>query len=222
MKKLLLYFATLFLSAAQAQVAIIQTNDRFANIRREPSEQSDIVCQVKQNYVFMYDDESFRDSVWVDVLIPKNDYSFGCSDPDFITGYLEKSKIQPIEKLTVCPEGECTFEYKVIPFSPVGKIMDMTGENLVMSINGRPVWGTDGEVPQTEVKEINAKINGKSINIHPCFYGDIFECDDRPTIYKNGDSYFVYQWNSDGAGAYQLVWVLTKEGLKQRFISGAY
>ncbi|MFT5884393.1 MAG: hypothetical protein ACI9IP_000848 [Arcticibacterium sp.] len=32
----------------------------------------------------------------------------------------------------------------------------------------------------------------------------------------------VYQWNSDGAGAYQVVWVFSNKGLEQRLVGSMF
>ena len=44
----------------------------------------------------------------------------------------------------------------------------------------------------------------------------------KDKVYRSGDTYFVQQWNSDGAGAYELVWVLTKEGLQPRLVGNIW
>jgi hypothetical protein len=61
-------------------------------------------------------------------------------------------------------------------------------------------------------------VGKQQIPISRAFYEDIYEYTNSFKIYKNADNYFVYQWNSDGAGAYQIVWVFTKAGLKQRLV----
>jgi hypothetical protein len=62
----------------------------------------------------------------------------------------------------------------------------------------------------------------QDINIHKVFYSDIYECNKNFSIYKNKESYMVYQWNSDGAGAYQVVWVFSNKGLEQRLVGSMF
>ena len=65
-------------------------------------------------------------------------------------------------------------------------------------------------------------MSGQKIDMHKVFYTDIYECDNDLKIYKQGETYFVSQFNSDGAGAYDIVWVIDKDGLKQRYIGAMY
>ena len=81
-----------------------------------------------------------------------------------------------------------------------------------------PIWGTDGGLPKTEVVDIKVTIAGNEVPIHKVFYADIYECTNDFEVYKKGETYFVYQRNSDGAGSYEIVWVLDKNGLKQRLV----
>ena len=69
-----------------------------------------------------------------------------------------------------------------------------------------------------EVTAIKANINGQTFDINRIFFTDLYKCSNTFRVYLNDDTYFVHQWNSDGAGAYELVWVLTEEGLQQRLV----
>jgi hypothetical protein len=89
---------------------------------------------------------------------------------------------------------------------------------VIETINGLPVWGTDGDFPNIYVKSIVVKIAGKSINIHPFFYCDLFEVNNYFRIYKIENTFFVWQSNSDGAGSYDIVWVFQGAELIQRFV----
>lgn len=61
-------------------------------------------------------------------------------------------------------------------------------------------------------------IEDKRIPIHEIFFQDIYECDNDFNIHKIGNLFIVHQWNSDGAGGYEIVWVLDKNGVKQRLV----
>lgn len=76
----------------------------------------------------------------------------------------------------------------------------------------------NGTLPKKKVVKISVLIDGKQIPVSNVFFCDIYECDNTFSIFKNGDTYFISQQNSDGAGGYDLVWVFTKEGLKQRLV----
>lgn len=205
------------------QVATIQDPDGWTNVRNAPDGKSEIIQKVYENEVFWYDyEETDQEQEWISIYIPKNDYSLEKSEPSYIVGFIHKSRLLPLEKLQGYIGSDFSFEYKVSDFDSTNRVMDKQDGKWITAINGRPVWGTDGNFPKTQVDDITVIINGQEIEIHEVFYSDIFECDNGISIYKNGDTYFVHQWNSDGAGAYEIVWVLGQNGLKQRLVGTMY
>lgn len=207
-------------SSAFGQVAVIKDKDGYTNVRKEAKGESEVVYKLLENEVFWFDYEvGYFKNEWVAVYIPKNKYSFPSSSPDYIRGFVHKSRILPIDKLPKLTTENFNFNYKLSSFDSNGKIIDKNIDKWITQINGRPVWGTDGNLPRLQVENINVSIDNIELFIHPVFYCDIYECDGEYTFYKNGDTFFVYQMNSDGAGAYQIVWVFTKEnGLIQRLV----
>ena len=201
------------------QVAIIQDPDGWTNVRKTPDGKSEIILKVHENEVFWYDyEETDQKQDWISIYMPKNDYCLCKSEPNYIVGFIHKSRLLPLEKLYSYQDKDFSFRYALSDFDSTNRIIDKQDEKWVTAINGRPVWGTDGNFPKTQVDNIEIKIDGRVIEIHKVFYSDIYECDNEWSIYKNGDTYFVHQWNSDGAGAYEIVWVFDKNGLKQRLV----
>lgn len=201
------------------QVATIKDPDGWTNVRKLPDSKSEIIHKVYQNEVFWYDSET-HDKLpdWILIFIPKNDYSLGMSDPSYIEGFIHKSRLLPLDSLNKYKGEAFSFKYELSDFKLSNRIVDKQEERWVFAIDGRPVWGTDGDFPKTQVDNVIVKMNNKIIKINKCFYNDIFECRDTYEIYKNGNAFFVHQWNSDGAGAYEIVWVFDENGLKQRLV----
>lgn len=207
-------------SSAFGQVAIIKDKDGYTNVREAASSKSEIIYKILENEVFWfnynYEDPNCE---WISVYIPKNKYSFSSKLPDYIEGYVHKSRVLPIDKLNKYTQENFKFKYELVAFDSVGKIVDKHDGKWITHVNGRQVWGADGAFPKLQVESVRVSIDKMEVPIHPVFYSDIYECDGNYTIYKNGDAYFVYQMNSDGAGSYQIVWVFTKEnGLVQRLV----
>jgi hypothetical protein len=218
--KYLILLTVLFLKTviAAAQVAIIQDKDGYTNVREKPNGQSQVIHKLHSNEVFWYDYEEGVDAdEWVTIYIPKHSYSFSSTQQDYLQGFIHRSRLQPLDKFQTYKGTDIRFEYILEPFVLNNRIVDRYN-GAVVAISGRQVWGTDGSFPNTQVKGINVSVNGKKIEINNVLYSDIFECTNTFNVYKNGDTYFVYQWNSDGAGAYQVVWVFTKDGLHQRLV----
>ncbi|MFD3002976.1 hypothetical protein ACFS7Z_21605 [Pontibacter toksunensis] len=219
MKNLTLLIA-LFLTTvvSTAQVAIIQDKDGYTNVREKPNGQSPIIHKLYSNEAFWYDYEDGHDTnEWIPVYIPKNPFSLNSTEVSYIEGFIHKSRLQPLDKLQPYKGTDFRFEYLIEPFALHNRIVDRYN-GAVASIAGRPVWGTDGNFPRTQVKGVNARVEEQNIDINEVLYSDLYECTNTFEVYKNSDSYIVYQWNSDGAGAYQVVWVFTKGGLKQRLV----
>lgn len=201
------------------QIATIQDPDGWTNVRKSPDGKAEIIQRVYENEVFWYDyEQTDQEQEWISIYLPKNDYSLEKSAPNYIVGFIHKSRILPLEKLQGYSGNDFTFEYKLSKFDSINRIIDKQDGKWITAIDGRPIWGTDGNFPKTQVDDIKVIIDGQEIEIHEVFYSDIYECDNRISIYKNGDTYFAHQWNSDGAGAYEIVWVLDKNGLKQRLV----
>jgi hypothetical protein len=198
------------------QVAVINDVDGFTNVRKLPKIDSKVIYKLKDSEVFGYQKNETK-SDWITVYISKNKYSMGCGENDTFTGYIHKSRLCPIDNWTKYTGTEFSFKYKLKEFSLEDKISDFDGKWLT-KINGRRFYGTDGNIPKTEVVGIETSINGKSIEIPSILYEDIFECDNVFEINKNKGDYIVHQWNSDGAGGYLIVWVLGNGKLKQRLI----
>ncbi|TRZ45119.1 hypothetical protein [Robertkochia solimangrovi] len=201
------------------QVAIINDPDGWTNVREAPDGKSEVIHRIYENEVFWYDPElSEIQQDWIPIYIPKNKFSFGNSMSNVINGFIHKSRILPLDSLKSYSGNDFSFEYEIVDFDSTNRIIDKQDEIWVTFIDGRPVHGTDGNLPKTQVKNIEVKINSKSIKVHQLFYSDIFECDNTFDTFKIGDTYFVYQSNSDGAGGYEIVWVFTKDGLIQRLV----
>ena len=96
---------------------------------------------------------------------------------------------------------------------------------IVTAIDGRGEWlGTDGEIPRVEIASMVVSFGGKTIAVPRTLYSDCFE----PSFQKNtfiaklngiGDTLFVFMAGSDGAGSYQVMWVLRKDGHHSRFVN---
>ena len=209
-----------FCNLNYGQIAVIKDVDGFTNVRKLPEINSEIIYKLKDSEVFIYQEtetENETESDWITVYISKNRYQLECGENNTIIGYIHKSRLCPIEDLTKYSGTEFSFNYKLKKFSLENKISDFDGKWLT-KINGRRIYGTDGNIPKTEVVGIETSIKGKSIEIPDILYEDIFECSNVFEINENKGDYIVHQWNSDGAGGYLIVWVLGNEKLKQRLI----
>jgi len=91
-------------------------------------------------------------------------------------------------------------------------------------VDGRPAIGTDGNIPGVEIDSMRFYLDGKEIRIPSRLYADCFEPNfgnDYVTLKFGRDlqSVIISMSGSDGAGGYQVVWRLRKNGQHRRSIS---
>jgi hypothetical protein len=91
----------------------------------------------------------------------------------------------------------------------------------VQFVNGKQYWGTDGEQPKTEYKSILIIIANRKITLPWTAIENLFE----PNIYntqvnydRKNDILYIQSMNSDGAGAYEVIWRIEEGVYKDRYI----
>ena len=90
-------------------------------------------------------------------------------------------------------------------------------------VDGRPAIGTDGNIPGVEIASMRFYLDGREIKIPRRLYADCFD----PNL---GNDYVTLEFErefrgvvvkmsgSDGAGGYQAIWRLSKDGQHHRSI----
>lgn len=88
-------------------------------------------------------------------------------------------------------------------------------------IDGKPFFGTDGDVPHREFKAIVFKLGGKSVVVPRSAYADLYDPQLRTTeVYSSTDRSRIYimMMNSDGAGSYGVTWVFRNGKYARRIV----
>ena len=90
-------------------------------------------------------------------------------------------------------------------------------------VDGRPAIGTDGNIPGLEIDSMRFFLDGKEIRVPRRLYADCFEPkfgDDYVTLEFGRDfrGVVITMSGSDGAGGYQVIWKLRKDGRHSRSI----
>lgn len=93
-------------------------------------------------------------------------------------------------------------------------------------VDGRPAIGTDGNIPGVEIDSLRFYLDEKEIRIPSRLYADCFEPNfgnDYVTLNFGRDfqSVIIRVSGSDGAGGYQVIWRLRKNGQHRRSISAS-
>lgn len=90
-------------------------------------------------------------------------------------------------------------------------------------VDGRPAIGTDGNIPGVEIDSMRFYLDGKEIKIPRRLYADCFDPNfgnDYVTLEFGREfrSVIIKMSGSDGAGGYQAIWRLRKDGQHRRSI----
>ncbi|MBS7255596.1 SH3 domain-containing protein [Flavobacterium branchiicola] len=226
--KITFFFLMLLLSnGSYAQFAIIKDNDGYVNIRSEAQKGNNISDKLENGFI-VYGFEP--DNNWVGI-----DYSKNNNDK---SGYVYKDRIKYLSEFTKIPLTKETptkvifqkdslnivIESKKFD-SKTAKLTYSKDKSFLTKINGKEIWGTDGNIPRTSYKLITIIIGGKTIELPANAYADLFE----PALSyteinynKKDDILYISSSNGDGAGGYELVWVIEKRKYKERKIARGF
>jgi len=102
-------------------------------------------------------------------------------------------------------------------------ILNKESPQDVESIDGRKIWGTDGEMPRSEYKSIVVYSGSNRLDLPKAAYEDLFE----PSLYytkvnydRQHDILYIQSSNSDGAGSYVVIWKIEKGEYAGRYVTG--
>ncbi len=133
----------------------------------------------------------------------------------------KKVEIFRFEKKEGSHTARVVFRTKVFARAGHRSTKVVRGQTMV---DGRPAIGTDGNIPGVEIDSMKFYLDGKEIRIPSRLYADCFEPNfgnDYVTLEFGRDlqSVIISMSGSDGAGGYQVIWGLRKNGQHRRSIS---
>lgn len=239
MRNFLLFGLVFLINTAFGQVAIIQDKDGFTNVRSKPTVDSEIVYKLKDNEVFFYYEDSYgtiaENTDWVQVMIPNNKYSIRLSYYGYIYGYIHKSRLKPISQLENIIEPDQILKFTISKVDIHDKWRGSTivkGEKINL-INGFGYYGVEiGLEASYDISSLDLIDSGQVIPQSPILYLDLYNISfiegeyrsdsKRFKTYRNGELTFVHQECADGAGYYQIVWVINQGRIIQRLVGWIY
>lgn len=100
-------------------------------------------------------------------------------------------------------------------FDPKGKQIEIS-DKVVISIDNKPVFGTDGEMPRTYLKKATVTISEKNYDLqvdgmYNPWHEDYFNGQGFK-LKTGGAEYKITGFFSDGAGYYGVEWVVLGQG----------
>ena len=201
--------------------AVINDKDGYVNVRKEKSVHSKVLKKLDNNtliFVLEYDKAYYGNWIYAD-----NE------------GYIYNDRIKWIHNFPQIAKGiakgnTIVFEGKEIQVTLATEKFDKDKHSfkyhkeyrdVIEKIDGKPFWGTDGNMPKKEYKSIEVKIGGKQVYIPQSAYNDLYESylytEFNSVHYdKDNDILYIVADNGDGAGAYMVCWQIEKGVYKGR------
>ena len=201
--------------------AVINDKDGYVNVRKEKSVHSKVLKKLDNNtliFVFEYDKAYYGNWIYAD-----NE------------GYIYNDRVKWIHNFPQIAKGiakgnTIVFEGKEIQVVLSTEKFDKSKHSfkyhkeyrdVIEKIDGKPFWGTDGNMPKREYKSIEVKIGGKQVSIPQSAYNDLYESylytEFNSVHYdKDNDILYIVANNGDGAGAYMVCWQIEKGVYKGR------
>jgi hypothetical protein len=92
-------------------------------------------------------------------------------------------------------------------------------------IDGKRYWGRDGGLPVTEYSSIEVSIGKRKIVLPATAFENLYEPsfgNTQVNYDKKNDILYIQSVNSDGAGAYEVVWKIEKGVYKDKLVASGF
>lgn len=224
MRGLLIILTCILFQNTFAQFGIIVDKDGFVNVRNSPNISNNIIDTLTSGQiVFCLEAEG----EWRPI-----DYDLSRQNK---SGYIHNSRVKFIDnfdkishdKLT---DSVVTFKKDTIKlivtktkFNPKDNKLQYHEENTsknevrwLEKINGKEIWGTDGNIPNNQYGQITLTLGKNKIHLP---VDNLFEPNlDYTTVNidEKNKTIYISAMNSDGAGGYAVLWIIENGKFKQR------
>ena len=204
----------------QLQPEVI-TSSEIAIIYRDSTQISAPIDTMFENEVFLISENNASNSDWIPVDVPQNKMSKSKSGIiDFYKkGYVKKEDVKLLDELPKMTENRVGITFQIIKAIAPKEIPE---ENLMYGLE----TSLEGSY---QVDEMLIGWKGEIRLIDPLFYEDLYNV--SPTvgelssynnkefkIFQKGESFFIKHKCSDGAGSYEITWVIKDGNVQQRLI----
>lgn len=216
--------------------AIIKDKDGFVNVRDGNNAKSKIIGKISENQIFEdLDAIQNEKNEWVYITygISKQKKGLANKTEDQAYGYIHKSRIlylSNMPKLRIKITSENNAEFKNEDLTVIiktGKFIPKDHQikkqdGYISKIDDQYPWGIDGIKPENliEIKSINVTYKKESYNIPINNLTGMYSPSFKNTQISVGSdkTIFISMSNGDGAGAYNVVWTIKDNTVKDQFV----
>jgi len=205
--------------------ATVSDTDGFVNIRMVPNKSSTIIGKIYNYHIFSC--EPSKNNWWKVLFIAYNSKN----KSQWVEGYVHKSRIILLKKWNTIEAqnahlDSCVFNKESLAITiKKGKFNPKTHKllyeaNELVYIDGKVFWGTDGKIPKEKIEGLKITLDKKVIKIPLNAFNDLYEplFKSVEVCYGPGNTLYISMLNSDGAGAYTVIWVVKNNRYFTRYV----
>jgi len=222
MKKLHYLFLLLNINLCFSQFGIINDLDGFVNVRSSSEKGNNIVDKLENGFIVF----SFEpDGNWANINYKKNGKE--------LAGYVYKNKIKYISEFTKVPlksndNGIVKLENQNIKIEIAETKFIKEKHNLKFyknnlhqldKIDNMQIFGTDGNIPSRQYKSIKIGLKNSTLELPNVALKNLYEPNlenSQANYDKVHDVLYITSSNSDGAGGYEIMWIIENGKYKNR------
>jgi hypothetical protein len=219
-----LFFGLSFFRHSFGQYAILKDKDGFVNVREKGDVRSNIKDTLHNDKIIFFWDKPQGEWVSIDFLKngkPRSGYVHR-SRVQFIESFIKFNHKQKSDSLLEMKLDSITISMAAGKFQKIKRSLKF-GDNssFLISIDGKHVWGADGNTPKKEYRSFVIKSGNQTSAVEIQYWHDLFEPSfDFTDAYldKGSGTIYLLASNSDGAGGYAVIWVIKNNQIINRQI----
>ena len=220
--------AVLSVQLSLAQFAKIVDKDGYVNLRENADIKSKIIGTINSDEIVYAYEADPSNKNWLNVY-----YN------DKTAGYIYNSRVKLIESYEAVPvvmkeENKAVFKSGNIKVSIISEKFNYKarkkffsssnygGQKIEDQYKGKPIWGTDGTIPQTYYQSITIQIGDKKIQIPDKEIENLFNPNNELTYCyydRQHETLYISMINSDGAGGYVALLKIVKGEYKGKTVT---
>lgn len=222
MKKLSVLILLFTFNFCLSQFAIINHKDGFVNVRSSAEKTNNILDKLENSFVVYCFEPKGN---WINIDYTKNG--------KYLNGYIYKDRIKYItdfKKIALksvrngiakLENDSVILEISETDFVKTKHQLKFHNNNLTQlnTIDNLHFFGTDGDIPKREYKSIKVVINNVILELPNSALKNLYE----PSLFNSKANYdeandilYIHSSNSDGAGGYEIIWIIEKKKFKSR------
>jgi len=206
----------------QFEFAVINDNDGFVNVRSSNEIKNNIIDKLENGFIVTH---FGAEGNWIHIDYQKNGKE--------LDGFIYKDRVKGVFKFTKIPKlkssnNQIQFSNEKIEITISERNFDKDKHtfkyfkgnlNQLNLIDGKIIFGTDGNIPKREYSSIEVKIDTLKILLPKKAIENLYEPNLNYTSVnfdEATETLYIQTLNGDGAGGYAVMWVIEKGKFKKR------